>query len=102
MATNRIAINRTTVLGARIDSIINQLEQARGRLLALSLVLGADGYNGDASLQTDIGISATDQTKLQNLVTQAVNEMTSTATTQVNVGNATGIRQLIDALSTGG
>ncbi len=102
MATNRIVMSPTLTLAQRIRGVIIQGALFREQLSELNLVLGGNGYNGDASLATDAGLSAGDQTRLQNLVIQANNEMNGLATTQVSVGSATGTRQLIDAISTVG
>jgi hypothetical protein len=99
MASNRIVIDRTKPLGQNVANAIATLARAREMISELALILGGNGYNQDVSLQTDLGISAADQTRLQNLVTQANNELNATATTLINVGSATGTRQLCDALS---
>lgn len=102
MASNRIALDTTKNMAARIRDVATFGAVFREKLSELALLLGANGYNGDVSLATDTGMSAGDQTRLQNLVIQADGEMNATATTQVSVGAASGTRQLLDALSTVG
>ena len=98
MASGRIVINTTLNLAARIRDVALQGALFREKLGELNLIV--QKYNADASFQTDTGMSAADQTTFTNLLTQAVNELNSTATTQVSVGAATGTRQWLDALST--
>ncbi len=100
MATNRIAVDTTKNMGARIRDVASFGALFREKLSELNLILGASGYNGDASLATDTGMSAGDQTRLQNIVIQTQNELNGLVVQAVSVGQPTWTRQLLDALST--
>ena len=100
MASGRIVVDRTKPLAAAILNVVQMGASFRDRLSELNLIVAK--YAADPSFQTDTGMSAGDQTTFTNLLTQANNEMSGLASTQVSVGAATGTRQLMDALSIGG
>jgi hypothetical protein len=102
MASNRIIIDTTKNTAARLQDFIGFGSLFREKLAEWALILGIQGYNGDASLATALGCSAADQTRLQNIVIQANNEMNGLVAQNVPVGQPTWTRQLLDALSTSG
>lgn len=102
MASNRIAMNKSLQLAQRILAVVGQGELFRQQVAELNLLLGPTGYNADASLGTDTGLSTADQTRLQNLVIAANNELNAATAVQINAGAFTSTRQLLDALGTVG
>jgi hypothetical protein len=87
MASGRIVIDTTKNMAARIRDVATFGALFREKMSELNLIVGK--YAGDASFQTDTGMSAADQTAFTNLLTQAANELNGLATTQVSVGAAT-------------
>jgi hypothetical protein len=98
MASGRITIDTTKNMAARIRDVATFGALFREKVSELNLIVSK--YAADASFQTDTGMSAGDATTFTNLLTQMANELNVTASTQVNVGAATGTRQWLDALST--
>jgi len=101
MASARIPLDTTKPLGAKLRSLANLLASARQQTREMSLIL--DKYIDDtAAISTDTGCGAGNVTLLRNLVAQSAAELAAVAVVQVGVGDASGTRQLVDALSTGG
>ncbi len=97
MASNRIPIDTTKNLAARILDVMTFGALFREKLQELANVVGA--YNADTTFQTDTGMIAADQTKFTSLLNNAVAEMSTFTLVAVAQGGQTNVRQLLDQLS---
>lgn len=97
MASARINYNRNSELGSRIQRAVGNIVQGRKDLSELARIL--DKYlDGTADISADSGISVTDVALVRNLVAQASAELASVNIVAVGVGQASGARQLADAM----
>ncbi len=97
MASNRIPIDVTKNLAARILDVMTFGALFREKLAELNNVTG--GYTADPTFQTDTGMSSGDQTRFTSLLANAVAEMSGFTNVAVAQGGQTNVRQLLDALS---
>lgn len=97
MASGRITLDATKTLAQRIRDVASFGALFREKVSELALI--TQKYNADASLQTDTGMSAADQTAFTNMLLQMNAELNATASVAVGVGAATGTRQWLDAVS---
>ena len=100
MASNRIVGDRAKLMFQRITDAAAQ--GALFRMKMQELLYDVGGYNGDASFQTDTGMSAADQTKFVSLLTNSVAELFNLTNVAVALGGQTNVRQFLDQISTGG
>jgi hypothetical protein len=97
MASERIPYTESSKLGPKFRAALSGLVETRKNLNELRRIL--DKYMDDtAAIATDSGLPGGSVALVRNLVTQAANELAGLASTQVNVGAATGCRQLADAM----
>lgn len=97
MATARIGYDPTTTLGATIRQVVRQGVEFRKGLQELNRVL--DKYiDATADITTDTGVASGNVTLFRNLVNQAQAEAAVLNIVQVDVGSASAIRQLLDAM----
>lgn len=100
MASGRISYNKTTAVGAKINTVMVQGAEFRKSIQELDRVLGK--YNDDnASLVTDAGVGdSTVAQTVRDLVARAAGEMAAVVLTGqgITAGSQTNTRALIDAM----
>lgn len=97
MASARIPYSKASALGQQIAAYLRAGVDHRTRGEELRRVV--EKYIDDnAGIATDSGMSEANVALFRNLLNKAVSEVAETAVVQVNVGQQTGTRELLDAM----